>query len=220
MKPILTLMLAFSMVAVANAQESESKKENKRWEKLRTDDGTETLANRKGGFGAFLELNTMPSFINNQPGLMTGGGVSLVFGHSLNLGVAGYGLMTNIQSNTFDTTGNYYNLQTGYGGITIEPVFFPKKLVHISFPVLLGMGATSLSHFSIYESQTYEANWTEPDYYFIARPGINIEVNLLRILKLDLGVNYRFTTGYDFSNTNPGNLNGWSGNIGLKLGWF
>lgn len=219
MKTILTL-LSLTFFMTLNAQENEEKNDKSRFDKWRIDDGTETLANRKGGFGAFLELNTMPTFINNQPGMMTGGGLSLVFGHSLNLGVAGYGLITNVQSNTFDTTGNYYNLQTGYGGITIEPVFFSKKLVHISFPVLLGMGATSLSHFDLYDSQTYEANWSDPDYYYIVRPGMNIEINLLRILRLDLGFNYRFTTGYNFNNTNPGNLNGWSGNIGLKLGWF
>lgn len=187
---------------------------------LRIDDGTETLANKKGGFGGFLEMNTMPTFFNNQPALMAGGGVSLVFGHSLNLGFAGYGLVSDIHSNTLDSAGNFYHLQTGFGGLVIEPVLFSKKLVHVTFPVLLGIGGTSLTRESIYDESTYNDQWLNPEMYFVARPGVNIEINLLRILRLDMGVNYRFTSGYQMENSTPSMLNGWSGNIGLKIGWF
>jgi hypothetical protein len=205
------LILPFSGIS----QENEDKKKP-----FRSND-TETLANRKGGFGGFLEMNTMPTYLNNQPGLIAGGGFSLVFGHSLNLGFAGYGLISDIHSNNIDSAGNFYHLQTGYGGMTIEPVLFSKKLIHVTFPVLLGIGGTSLTSQSIYDENTYEEDaWLNPEMFFIARPGVNIEINLLRILRLDLGVNYRFTSGYDMQNVSSSMLNGWSGNIGLKLGWF
>jgi len=197
-----------------------SQKNDEKGKLLRIDDGTETLANRQGGLGGFLEMNTLPTYLNGQFGLMAGGGLSLVFGHSLNLGFAGYGLVSDIRSNTLDSLGNYYHFQTGYGGLTIEPVLFSKKLIHVSFPVLLGVGASSLTRESIYDEDTYDDTWINPEMYFVARPGVNIEINLLRILRLDLGINYRFTTGNELQNISISNLNGWSGNIGLKLGWF
>ena len=210
------LLLIFLFIPLIGlTQENEEKKKV-----FRLDDDTETLANQKGGFGGFLEMNTLPTYIHGQPGLMAGGGVSLVFGHSLNLGFAGYGLVSDIHSNVLDSAGNAFHLQTGYGGMTIEPVLFSKKLIHVSFPVLLGVGATSLTTQSLYDENTYEESWMNPKMYFVARPGINIEINLLRILRLDLGVNYRFTSGYQMQNISPSMLNGWSGNIGLKLGWF
>jgi hypothetical protein len=216
MKAITLIMMTILLPMSLLAQEKEENGKFKRF-----DDGTETLANKKGGFGGFLEMNTMPVYLNAQPGLMAGGGFSLVFGHSLNLGFAGYGLISDIHSNTIDSAGNYYHLQNGYGGMTIEPVFFSKKLVHVSFPVLLGVGGTSFTNQSLYNENTYmEDSWMNPEMYFIARPGVNIEINLLRILRLDFGVNYRFTSGHDMQNATPSMLNGWSGNIGLKLGWF
>jgi hypothetical protein len=215
MKAKLVLMNVLFIPLMGFSQVNDEKKKL-----LRFDDDTETLANQKGGFGGFLELNSMPTFINGQPGLMAGGGMSLVFGHSLNLGFAGYGLVSDIRSNTIDSLGNYYHLQTGYGGLTIEPVLFSKKLIHVSFPVLLGVGASSLTRESIYHENTYDESWLNPEMYFVARPGVNLEINLLRILRLDIGINYRFTSGYDLQNISTSNLNGWSGNIGLKLGWF
>lgn len=216
MNKILFTLLSISFFGLeVHSQESNQEKTS------RFDDGTETLVNRKGGLGGFLEINTMPVYLNNQPGIMTGGGLSLVFGHSLNVGVAGYGLCTEIRTDNTDTLGDHLFLQTGYGGITLEPVLFSKKLVHVTFPVLLGAGGTSLTNHSLYDEETFdEDDWMNPEMYFIVRPGINMEINLLRILRLDLGVSYRFTSGYEMQNVPVSMLNGWSGNLSLKLGWF
>lgn len=219
MKYTSILVALVFLPGIGFSQETDEKKESKR-NILRIDDDTETLANQKGGFGGFLEMNTMPTYFNDQPALMAGGGVSLVFGHSLNLGFAGYGLVSDIRSNTLDSAGNYYHLQTGYGGMVIEPVLFSKKLIHVTFPVLLGVGGTSLTRESLYDESTYDDHWLNPEMYFVARPGVNIEINLLRILRLDMGINYRFASGYQMENATPSMLNGWSGNIGLKIGWF
>lgn len=214
------LLLLFTLLLInGNAQNTEEDSPTRNTKRCFNDD-TETLVNKKGGFGAFLEFNTQPLFIQNQPGIMMGGGFSLVFGHSLNLGFAGYGLVSDIQSSVADTNGNFYYLQNGFGGMTIEPVLFSKKLIHVSFPVLFGMGATSLTQGSLYNSDTYDASWYNTEMYFIARPGVNVEINLLRVLRLDLGIAYRFSSGYQLQNISSGQLSGLSGNIGIKLGWF
>ncbi len=218
MKTILLFLFSIHLLAVT-AQTNETENDS-RHKKVRFTDDTETLVNKKGGFGAFLEFNTQPLFIQNQPGIMMGGGFSLVFGHSLNLGFSGYGLISDIQSSVADTNGNFYYLQNGFGGMTIEPVLFSKKLVHVSFPILFGMGATSLTQGSLYDSDTYDASRYNTEMYFIARPGVNVEINLLRVLRLDLGIAYRFSSGYQLQNISSSQLSGLSGNIGIKLGWF
>ncbi len=171
-----------------------------------------------GGFGAF---STKITELNGQAAVLTGGQLAVVLDHSLNIGLVGYGLATDVNANYIDTEGNDYFFEMGYGGLLVEPVLQPNKLVHLSFPVLLGAGWAGVSDKRFFNSRfNYDRDVVESDVFWVIEPGVNVEVNIWKIAKVGFGLGYRYIGDADFTNTKDANMSGLSGNITFKIGWF
>jgi hypothetical protein len=161
--------------------------------------------------------------------LLFGGRGGWVIGHKFVLGGAGYGMTTNnILANDQLLAGDstQLKLQMGYGGVLIEYIAMPKKAIHLSFPLILGAGGASVSN-KIYDpyDNVNQEDWTnfeivESSGYFIAEPGVNLELNIVRFMRMTMGANYRFITGTNLERISDSDLSGISFNFGLKFGKF
>lgn len=114
----------------------------------------------------------------------------------------------------------------GYGGLFIEPVLFSKKAVHFSIPLLFGAGGIGESEMRLLNiDQIDNPYYNDPvylnsDFFLVFEPGLNMELNLLRFVRMYGGFSYRFMNGVNLPNTDLNRLSGLSGNIGFRFGWF
>jgi hypothetical protein len=172
-----------------------------------------------GGYGAFSIGYTQ---INQIQSMTMGGRGEWIVGHSLGLGFYGTGFMSDFVKTAADQS---YNLVGGHGGFIIEPIFLPRFPVHLSFPIMAGIGGIAYAE----NQQTgvvgnYDGYIKSTDYFLIAEPGVELEFNLIRWLRLSLGVSYRMTSDIHFKNTlepiaNDA-LKGISGGVTIKFGRF
>jgi len=72
-------------------------------------------------------------------------------------------------------------------------------------------------HGNHYEDSDFAYAW---DSFFVIEPGIVVGVNLLKFMRLDTGISFRFTTGLDLPKTNSILMNSFNVNISLKFGRF
>lgn len=187
-----------------------------------------------GGYGApELRLGN----INNTSSLFVGGRGGWIIGHQFVLGGAGYGLATN---NTFDHTENLLDgndnmvndsirslkIGMGYGGVLIEYILMPQKPVHFSFPLIIGAGGANVgSNINNQTTNGTSQNWTsyesvESSSFFIVEPGVNVELNLTKFMRLSCGANYRLVTGTNLLRLNDSDFSGLAFNFALKFGVF
>lgn len=148
--------------------------------------------------------------------------------HSMSIGIAGTGFTDMIGGLNYDRKetipGGYY-IEGGYGGLFLEPVFAPDLPVHLSFPMLFGAGGVALTEDrSIYDWEDWEYDnerfAIEAAPFLILEPGVEMEINMSRFLRLGLMVSYRFTTAVRLDAGREYLMNGFHAGALLKLGVF
>lgn len=150
------------------------------------------------------------------------GGVSggMIINHSLSIGMIGHWWYDPTKYNGVIEDVADARFMGGYGGFLLEYTLFPKKLVHVTFPVIIGGGGAS-----------YVDNWQEwdknsdhhiyaSDAFFVFEPGVRAEINILKFMRFNLGVSYRAVSGLDLINTPSDKLQGFTLGAGLKFGKF
>jgi opacity protein-like surface antigen len=222
MKKLTIILSLLLVVPLAYAQDYEN-------------DEIQSIFTRKksnGGYGAF---SLGYSQIDGRDALIAGARGAFIFDHMLAIGLGGYGFVNNLdyhsyyhhETNTYDftTTG-------GYGGILIEPIVAGKQPVHVSFPILLGIGGVALV-----DENSWDWNWdwdNNNDYYeydndvfFVAEPGIELEFNMARFFRLSASASYRFTSKLELYDPNtpdfradPDLLEGFNFGMTFKFGKF
>jgi hypothetical protein len=191
----------------------------------RYEDDMQTLFDGDHSFGAFIGFGPRLTEFNSQAAMMVGGEINVIFDRSLNIGLAGYGLVSDVYSNTKDEFDNPYYLEIGYGGINVEPILFSKKLIHVSFPVLLGAGGVAETNYRLIDTAIApEDQWdfspNRSDFFLVAEPGINAEINVTRFMRVTGGVSYRFVSDVQIPELSKASLDGMSANLSLRFGWF
>jgi hypothetical protein len=174
---------------------------------------------------AFLSFNAKGMEINNQVGILTGGEVSLVFNHKLNIGFFGYGMINSIQSDYQDSQGYLHYYEVAMGGMKLEPVIWSNSVLHFTLPIELGIGGMSLNRHRIYDVDNYyyddwENTLHDYDIFAFIEPGVRAELNLFKHMRIFGGVGYQMTDVVNLAGTEAFPLNGLTGNFGIKLGWF
>lgn len=187
----------------------------------RQSSGIQTLTGPVHSMGFYFGFNTRYSQIDGHDAFGTGATIALIANHGLAIGLSGEGFFTEPFSlpSGSDTR---YGYAGGYGGLLIEPIVFPTYPVHISFPILLGAGGIAKSRLAgFYDPYDYVDVYIEDaDAFFIAEPGIEIEFNVTRWMRLAAGGTYRFTTTLSDPVFHSDILNGFTGGISLKFGMF
>ncbi len=191
-------------------------------------DDSETIFGNGERVGGFLEMGTRAGEVNGQAGLFVGGSIVAVFGSQLNVGLAGYGLTTKVDGDTYDKRNRKHAIDMGYGGLLIEPVIGSNRKIHFTVPILLGVGGVGLRRSHVYTSKSDSIKveidgWgghDETDAFLVAEPGLMLEFNLLRNVRLSLGSTYRYVYDSNLTGIADEELSGFTGSFSLKLGWF
>jgi opacity protein-like surface antigen len=173
--------------------------------------------NPRGFYGAFT---IGYSEINEQQAVVFGGRFEWIISHSIGLGFGGNGFINEYH---YDPILNQDVFITGgYGGFYCEPIVMPKFPVHISFPILLGIGGVS---YITKESNDYNNMIEDSEVFLVAEPAAELELNLTRNFRLALGASYRFTTPFDLGTTGSSlvsskSIQGWTYMVTFKFGRF
>ena len=218
MKRFAILIAGFAIALSMNAQEESQKNSGE----LQTIFGGST----QPAVGWFIGIDQGYTQFDSKDVWMCGLNFGMVIDHRLSLGLAGHGWTRRddmYYPQVTDTAGAY--LEGGYGGLLVEYTLFPQAPVHVTFPVLIGGGGAS------YVSDKEYLEWDEDewdtehcviddDVFFVVEPGVRAEINLLKFMKLNAGISYRFVDGLQMVNTSDNMMNNFNATVGLKFGKF
>ncbi len=172
--------------------------------------------------GFYIGFHTDYSRISGYDAFGAGASIALIANHGLAIGIAGKGFFTEPYQGDLSFSTTKYNYSGGYGGLLIEPILFPKSPVHLSFPVILGAGgiAKNVLYNYYYPYEYTQAEVENADAFLVAEPGVELELNVARWLRLGLGCSYRFTTDLEPVVFDTKIMDGFTAGFSLKFGNF
>jgi hypothetical protein len=181
----------------------------------------QTLTGPGHSTGFYFGFHSEYSQVAGYDAFGAGGTFALIANHGLAIGFSGKGFFTEPYKVT-PSSNTSYNYTGGYGGFLIEPIIFPKYPVHVSFPILLGAGGIARSILTNYNypyeyTQVYVEN---AEAFLIAEPGVEIEFNVARWMRLALGGSYRFTTALEPAIFESNPMDGFTAGFSMKFGKF
>jgi hypothetical protein len=232
MKRITLLILLFALGFGNTAQSQDTlkmfghhkEKRNDRqrnFDNSRADNGIQTLTGPGHNLGFYFGFNAHYSQIDGYDAFSAGAGIAMIANHGLAIGFAGKGFFTE-PFNISGGSNTRYGFGGGYGGLLIEPIVMPRFPVHVSFPILFGAGGIARSRVTNFD---YPYDYTDvfvedAEAFLVAEPGVEIEFNVARWMRLGIGGTYRFTTSLEPSGFSSNPLNGFTGGLSLKFGKF
>ena len=161
--------------------------------------------------------------LDGRDACMSGMSGGVILNHSVSIGLGFYGIM-NTQNFSYPGISELEDLYlyAGYGGLKLEYRLQPLKKIHVAFPLLIGGGGVSYS--------TWGNEWSSSDYhhdfnfaedtFFAFEPGVNVGFNLLKFMRFDTGVSYRFASAIELPQTSSSLMNSFNLNFSLKFGKF
>jgi hypothetical protein len=169
-----------------------------------------------GGYGALSFSYTQ---IDGKDALLMGARGAWIIDHSFAIGLGGVGFINDVNYHSWVNTEINHNLAGGYGGIYLEPIIAPRLPVHISIPVLFGVGGISYV-----DNRDNWDNWiyddTKNDAFLVFEPAVEIEFNMFRHMRLAGSIGYRFTSKIEMQDTNPDIMEGTNIGLVMKFGKF
>jgi hypothetical protein len=182
-------------------------------------DQISTIFSKNRGNGGYGALSFSYTEIDNKDAFLMGARGAWIIDHSFAIGLGGCGFINNVDYHGWLNNNLDNNLAGGYGGLYLEPILAPRLPVHISFPVLLGVGGISnIPDQSNWDNLVFDDS--NSDVYLVIEPSVELEFNMTRHMRLAGSIGYRFTSDINIPDTNPDILKGT--NIGLifKFGKF
>lgn len=170
-----------------------------------------------GGYGAVVAKLTS---INNEAAMMVGGRGGWIVNHMVAIGGGGYGLVSSVHSRVIGPLGERF-VQLGYGGLDLEIIVRSDELVHFSVHTLVGGGSVGFrnSMQDDWFGNHYDNN-SHSDGFFVAEPGINLDLNVTPWFRASAGVTYRYVGGLSSEILNNVDLRGPSGILSFRFGKF
>ncbi|MGV3538792.1 MAG: hypothetical protein ACO1OQ_03220 [Rufibacter sp.] len=159
----------------------------------------------------------------DRSGFMVGGRAAWVLNQKFGVGLAGYGLTS--RNNIGETSqANNTFLQLGYGGVLLEYTPNPSKLLHFTFPLIIGMGGAAYTNYALgnntSSSGAYSYEVYQTDTFFTIEPGIQAELNMARFMRIGLGLSYRFAEGVNLEKSTDRDMSAPSVALVFKFGKF
>jgi hypothetical protein len=215
-KSILFLVLLVGTLTVFSQENEEFTSKGK-------SDDIKTLMGDNKALGGYGALSMEYTQIDERDAFVFGARGGVLMGHMVTLGIGGSGFFNDVHYDS--DLGTDISLAGGYGGFFFEPVLMPKMPVHVSFPIMVGVGGLSVV------SKTNDDWWDDPDFkskasdaFMLIEPGIELELNITRFFRFCFGGYYRYTTDVEIEDPEyniPTNiLRGFSGGVTFKFGKF
>ena len=188
------------------------------------DEEIKSLLSKKNDLNAFGAVDLKVGDLKDERGLLVGAYGGFIINRRYLFGVAGYGLVTNVE---FDgivpgrLEPKRLNLYGGYGGILIGTTIASRELIHISIPIVLGAGSFEVVDKDFFVNNPANSEFTvENSVFFVAEPGIEIEFNITEYFRLGAGASYRYISGTELENVNDDDVSGTTAMISFRFGRF
>lgn len=181
------------------------------------DDEIRTLVGGSNDIGGYGGLSVMYSQIDLKDAIVFGARGGLIMGHMFAMGIAGAGF---VNDSHYDyALDRNVSLTGGYGGMFFEPIILPKFPIHLSVPVLVGIGG--IAYTSVERREWDDEYFVEDsETFLLVEPGVELEMNVTHFFRFTMGGYYRYTSEIDLLNTGKDVLNGFSFGVNFKFGRF
>ena len=156
-----------------------------------------------GGFGALV---VRFSGVSDQFAVFAGARGGWIINHQFIIGFGGYGLSSQICVDD-DGRCRTREIEFGYGGLEFEYIGMWDRLIHYSLQLLVGGGGVTRFNF-------------DSDPVFVLEPVANMEVNITKWFRMNVGGGYRFVSGAGSGTVGNSELSAPFGNLEFKFGSF
>lgn len=194
-------------------------KAQERTDEMQTLFGSEDKFSVRG----FAGFNMKGIELDNQIGVLSGIELDLVINHKMNIGFFGYGLVSEVEYKNAVISDTYY-YDMGLGGMKLEPVIASNSLIHLIVPVNFGAGGIGVNKHRYYQEDYYSNQWEDNIYdydaFVFVEPGLGVELNLFKHFRLNASAGYMFTDKVRIGGTLNKPMDGFTGNVSLRFGWF
>lgn len=179
--------------------------------------------------GGFFDATLRFANVMQTDVVLMGFGAGVNIDHWLGIGVAGAFSTSTIKNPAYEdyllgrTTADLDGLELryGYGGVLFTPRIAHRSAVHLAIPVLVGVGGVAYSYpKSNTGSNSNQRNRTDGQAFFVVEPGVELEVSVLKALRIGAGGSYLCTTELDLPNTSPNLLRNFMGRMTISVGLY
>ncbi|WP_425390013.1 hypothetical protein [Ekhidna sp.] len=188
------------------------------------DEEIKSLLSKQNDLNAFGAGDLKVGDLMGERALLVGAYGGFIINRRYLFGVAGYGIVTNVEFDGLvqgQTEEKKLNLHGGYGGIIIGWTIAHKELVHLSIPIVLGAGSFEVDDKDFFVNNPADSEFTiENSVFFIAEPGIEAEFNITKYFRLGAGVTYRYISGTELANVKDEDVTGTTAMISFRFGRF
>jgi len=226
---ILLMILMMSASAAISQDDYSQKPEQKDPEEIKTLFKKRDKDAQKPHIGYYIGPEfAYTQFTGNKNVFMLGLSLGTTINRWFGIGLAGYGIINSgnlvYDKLVYDSVNHKYkdcNLFGGYGGLNLEFTVLPKSPVHVTFPVLIGLGGLTYLYFPEKDWYYYDNNENiDWDVFFVVQPGVKVEFNVVKFFRIGVGASYRYVPDLDLINTSTSAVNQFNANISLKFGKF
>ena len=179
--------------------------------------------------GYFIELNGEYARFGHKSEFLPGMSMGIILNHHWTIGITGNFLndpdrVTGHHNSGHDSISVRHKsgLNGGYGGLLLEYILLPQSKFHVSFPLMIGGGYVYHSHYGNLNDSTDTQNkeYHHGTHFFVIEPGVKLEVNLIKHLRIDLGISYRYSPEKDHLATSPDMVNQLTAKLAFMFGKF
>lgn len=174
-------------------------------------------ANETKKFRIYASSYTGYASVNGNAGIQLGGSLVWLKNKRWGFGLSGYAVQS---SQTEDPILlNPYRLAGGYGGVSVSYTLNPTNRIHLSFPMMVGGGGLAYNRNNDVGLNPSEEPTEASRAFFVLESGAMAEVNVIKYLRVGLGVSYRLTSNTLLNYRNdPAEIAGKSALTGLNFG--
>ena len=175
--------------------------------------------NELNGFGgADLKITDLVG----EKGLIAGGYGGALVNRRYMIGVAGYGITTELEfDGMVGAEAKPLNLYGGYGGLLVGFMIGSKEVIHLNFPIVFGIGQVEVSDKNFFPNNPNDAEFAiESSAFVVIEPAAQVEFNVTQYFRIAAGMSYRYITGSDLDNISDNQLSGSAIVMSFKFGRF
>lgn len=188
------------------------------------DEEVKSLLSKDNDLNGFGAVDLKVSDFLDERGLIVGAYGGFIINRRYLLGIAGYGLVTNVQFQgtvPTQTESKTLNLHGGYGGVLIGGTIAHKELIHISIPIVLGAGSFEVVDKDFFNNNPADSEFTiENSVFFVMEPGLQVEFNITKYFRLAAGATYRYVSGTELENVADEEVSGTTATLSFRFGRF
>jgi hypothetical protein len=134
------------------------------------------------------------------------------------IGVAGYGLATNLTPAVdIAREGGTNRIGFGYGGARLGFVFAPERIVHVNFGMLIGGGGVTVV---TRDSTSGRLDSHDGAAVFALEPQTELELNVTHYMRIATSVSYRFIGDTGKPGLESSDLSGVAAGLAVRIGFF